>query len=115
MAFSLFGLDKWKAVRKAWRVRERMLLLWAALGGSVGALLAMRLFRHKTRKARFAVGVPLILFAQIVTPLFLHFRLYESLSALIREHGGAAFASVADWLGAAFASVRERIGAAFGN
>ena len=80
-AFCLFGLDKRKAKRKekrpgVRRVRERTLLLWALMGGSVGAILGMRAFRHKTRKPRFAVGLPLILAAQILIPLFLylHFR-----------------------------------------
>lgn len=82
-AFCLFGLDKRKAKRKVrrpqvWRIRERTLLLWALAGGSVGAILGMRLFRHKTRKARFAVGLPLILAAQILIPLalWLYFRRY---------------------------------------
>ena len=78
-AFCLFGLDKWKAKRKVrrprvWRIRERTLLLWAMAGGSVGAILGMRLFRHKTRKARFAVGLPLILSAQILFALWLYCR-----------------------------------------
>ena len=80
-AFCLFGLDKRKAKRKAkrpqvWRIRERTLFLWALAGGSVGAIAGMRVFRHKTRKARFAVGLPLILCAQILIPLalWLHFR-----------------------------------------
>ena len=79
MAFALFGLDKWKAKRKAkrpgvWRIRERTLWTWALLGGSVGAILGMRVFRHKTRKARFAVGLPLLLLAQIAIPLLLYLR-----------------------------------------
>ena len=79
MAFALFGLDKWKAKRKAkrpgvWRIRERTLWTWALLGGSVGAILGMRVFRHKTRKARFAVGLPLLLLAQILIPLLLYLR-----------------------------------------
>ena len=65
IAFLLFGLDKWKAKRNAYRIREQTLLLWALAGGSVGALLGMRLFRHKTRKPLFYIGVPLILLAQI--------------------------------------------------
>lgn len=74
IAFFLFGLDKWKAKRKARRIRERTLFLWAFLGGSAGAILGMRVFHHKTRKPRFRVGLPLILLAQILLPLWLWLR-----------------------------------------
>ena len=73
ITFLVFGLDKWKARRKeknekVRRVPERTLLLLAALGGSVGALLAMRAFRHKTLHKAFRFGVPLILAVQIIVP-----------------------------------------------
>ena len=54
----VYGLDKWKAKRDAWRISESMLLLLAAAGGSVGALLGMQIFRHKTKHVKFTVGVP---------------------------------------------------------
>ena len=78
-AFLLFGLDKWKAKRKrldrdVMRIPERTLIGWALAGGSVGAILGMRLFRHKTRKAKFAVGLPLILFGQVLIPLLWYLR-----------------------------------------
>ena len=59
LAFVLFGADKQKARRNAWRI------LSAVIGGSVGAILGMRFFHHKTRKAKFAIGVPVILLVQI--------------------------------------------------
>ena len=73
ITFLVFGLDKWKAKRKeknekVRRVPERTLLLLAALGGSVGALLAMKAFRHKTLHKAFRFGVPLILALQIMVP-----------------------------------------------
>ena len=81
VTFCVFGLDKWKAKRKekneaVRRVPERTLLLLAALGGSVGALLAMRVFHHKTLHRAFKIGVPLILVLQIVIPfgLWLYFN-----------------------------------------
>ena len=49
LAFALYGIDKWKARHNRWRIPESTLLLFAACGGSVGALLGMYLFRHKTR------------------------------------------------------------------
>ncbi|MBM6853396.1 DUF1294 domain-containing protein [Mediterraneibacter glycyrrhizinilyticus] len=60
-AWIMYGLDKWKAKSGAWRISERALLLVTLAGGSVGALAGMMLFRHKTKKAKFVVGVPVML------------------------------------------------------
>ena len=73
ITFLVFGLDKWKAKRKeknekVRRVPEKTLLILSALGGSMGALLAMRAFRHKTLHKAFRFGVPLILALQIIVP-----------------------------------------------
>lgn len=65
VAFAVFGADKWKAVHGRWRIRESVLLGLAFVGGSPGGLLAMYLFRHKTKKPVFAVGIPLMLAVQI--------------------------------------------------
>jgi uncharacterized membrane protein YsdA (DUF1294 family) len=80
ITFCVFGLDKWKAKRKeknerVRRVPEKTLLLLAALGGSVGALLGMKAFRHKTLHKAFRFGVPVILILQVVLPfgLWLYF------------------------------------------
>ena len=62
----LMLVDKWKAKKNRWRVRESTLLLVAALGGSVGCLIGMYLFRHKTRPLKFTLGIPLILAGQCV-------------------------------------------------
>ena len=64
--FLLMLVDKWKAKKNRWRVRESTLLLVAALGGSVGSLLGMYLFRHKTLHLKFTLGIPLILAAQCI-------------------------------------------------
>lgn len=64
-AFLLCGIDKRRARRGVWRISEKTLLLSAALGGSVGFLLGMRCFRHKTKHPRFTIGVPLMLCAQV--------------------------------------------------
>ena len=63
--FIVYGLDKWKAKQSKWRIRESTLLGLAAIGGSIGALLAMKILRHKTKHNQFKYGVPLILVAQI--------------------------------------------------
>ncbi len=63
--FLLMLADKQKARRGAWRIPEATLIWVAILGGSVGSLLGMYLFRHKTRHLKFTVGIPLILFLQL--------------------------------------------------
>ncbi|MBQ2651033.1 MAG: DUF1294 domain-containing protein [Clostridia bacterium] len=65
IAFLLCGIDKWKARRERWRIPEKTLFLSAILGGSVGFLLGMQLFRHKTKHKSFTIGIPLILALQI--------------------------------------------------
>lgn len=62
--FLLMLVDKWKAKKNRWRIRESTLLIVAALGGSVGSLAGMYLFRHKTLHLKFTVGIPLILAGQ---------------------------------------------------
>ena len=66
LGFLLMLVDKWKARKNRWRVRESTLLLIAALGGSVGSLLGMYLFRHKTLHLKFTLGIPLILAGQCI-------------------------------------------------
>ncbi len=70
LAFSLMGLDKRRAVTGAWRIRERTLFLTAILGGSVGAIAGMQLFRHKTRHRSFVLGMPAIFILQLLLLLF---------------------------------------------
>jgi len=65
MTFLAFGIDKWKARHRRWRITEAALLLLAALGGSPAALLAMRVFHHKTLHKKFRYGIPAILLVQV--------------------------------------------------
>ncbi len=65
LAFLLYGIDKWSARHDLRRIPEKVLLGIAAIGGSLGAFAGMRLFRHKTRKTKFYLGVPILLFLQI--------------------------------------------------
>ena len=65
LAFLLMGLDKRKAKRHKWRIPEKTLFLSAIIGGSIGALLGMQVFRHKTKHASFRIGMPCILIVQI--------------------------------------------------
>ncbi len=64
-AFVLMLADKRKAIKNRWRIPERTLILSAVLGGSIGALLGMYTFRHKTKHLKFTLGIPAILIAQI--------------------------------------------------
>lgn len=59
MAFALYGLDKRRAKRNAWRIPEKTLLTATWLFGGVGACLGMRVFRHKTKHLRFVISAPL--------------------------------------------------------
>ena len=70
--FAVYGWDKLCAKRGVWRVPEKILLLLAILGGSIGAIAAMALFRHKTLHLKFRYGVPLILTLQIAGLIYLH-------------------------------------------
>ena len=70
IAFAVYGIDKSKARKHQWRISENMLILLAALGGSIGALLAMNIFHHKTKHVKFFIGVPAILIIQIAIACF---------------------------------------------
>ena len=71
ITFLTFGADKRRAKRDQWRIRERTLFLLAVIGGSVGALLGMYVFHHKTRHWYFCVGMPAILLLQIALPVII--------------------------------------------
>ncbi len=66
IACVMYYLDKQKAIKGAWRTPESALIGVAALGGSVGALIGMKVFRHKTKHLKFTIGVPLILIIQVI-------------------------------------------------
>ena len=72
ITFLLYGIDKIKSKRGAWRIPEAKLLLLAAIGGSVGAIIGMHLFRHKTLHKKFKYGLPLILLIQVVLVVWLY-------------------------------------------
>ena len=71
VAFAMFGIDKRRARNKAWRLSERALFLPAILGGSLGALCGMHLFRHKTKHWYFRYGLPLLLLLYLGLGLWL--------------------------------------------
>ena len=65
-ALLLMLADKQKARKKKWRIPEATLIIVAAIGGSIGALAGMYLFRHKTKHPKFYLGLPAILILQIL-------------------------------------------------
>lgn len=66
LGFLLMLVDKQKAKKNKWRIREATLMGVAAIGGSIGSLIGMYTFRHKTKHLKFVLGIPAILIAQIV-------------------------------------------------
>ena len=71
VAFALMGIDKKRAINHAWRIPEKTLFLSAILGGSIGAIAGMQVFRHKTKHWYFQYGMPAILLIQVVLCVFL--------------------------------------------
>ena len=65
LTFAVYGIDKWKAKQGSWRISEATLLMLAVIGGTIGALFGMQVWRHKTMHLKFKYGLPLILLAQI--------------------------------------------------
>lgn len=68
----LMLIDKRKAIRKKWRIPEATLLTVAIVGGSIGSIAGMHIFRHKTRHLKFSIGLPLILAIQIVGAVLIY-------------------------------------------
>lgn len=66
VTFAVFGIDKFNAIHHRSRIRVSTLFRLSLIGGSIGGLAAMYLFRHKTQKLNFTLGIPLILFVQII-------------------------------------------------
>ena len=70
LGFLVMWIDKKKAERNAWRIKERTLFIITALGGGIGTLTGMYVFRHKTQKISFVIGIPLILILEVITALY---------------------------------------------
>lgn len=72
-AFLLFGLDKDKARKGRYRIPEAALLGISVLGGAAGGWIGMKMFRHKTRHAKFALGMPVIIVVQALLLMYFYF------------------------------------------
>jgi len=88
VTFFMYGIDKWKAKKSKWRIRETALLGLAVLGGSIGAWLGMKVWHHKTQHKKFRYGLPLILIVQITLVLLTSCKTKQTveLSAPIESH-----------------------------
>lgn len=75
-AFSIMGLDKYKAKKHRFRISEKALFISALIGGSVGALAGMKTFHHKTKHRAFTIGIPAILLMQIALTVYIYYKSY---------------------------------------
>ncbi len=71
IGFAMMGIDKRKAVKKLWRIPEYTFFVVALIGGSIGTIIGMHLFHHKTQHWYFACGLPFILLLQIAFIVFI--------------------------------------------
>lgn len=74
VTFFMYGIDKWKAKKSRWRIREAALLGLAVLGGSMGAWLGMKVWHHKTQHKKFRYGVPVIIIIQLSIIVYLLYK-----------------------------------------
>ena len=72
--FVLILIDKVKACKNKWRIKENTLLFISIIGGSIGELLSMLLFHHKTKKNKFIIFIPLLIIIQVIIYLYLKNR-----------------------------------------
>ena len=70
-AFFSMCIDKYKAKHHKWRIPEKTLFVFALLGGSIGSILGMYTFRHKTKHTYFVIGMPAILIIQLALLVYL--------------------------------------------
>lgn len=71
ISFITMGVDKHKARKRTWRIPESTLFVLALIGGSIGSIMGMHLFHHKTRHWYFLYGMPAILIVQILLVLLI--------------------------------------------
>lgn len=74
-AFIMYFFDKTRAIKRRWRIPEATLLFIAALGGSLGAFAAMKVFRHKTKHPKFYITVPLLVIFHIAVIIYVFLKL----------------------------------------
>ncbi|MFC2948613.1 DUF1294 domain-containing protein [Virgibacillus sediminis] len=75
LTFVLMGIDKRKAVKRAYRISERTFWLLSLLGGAVGCYIGMKTYRHKTRHQSFMIGIPLVIILHFMVAVYLYYSL----------------------------------------
>ena len=75
IGFFIMWLDKKKAQHAKWRIKENTLFLVTAIGGGIGTIAGMYIFRHKTQKAKFVFGFPAIIIIQILIVIMIIFKI----------------------------------------
>lgn len=70
-AFIMTGTDKYKARRKKWRISEKSFFILGLLGGGIGVLLGMSAFHHKTKHLKFTLGIPAVVFINIIIFIYI--------------------------------------------
>ena len=75
IGFLSMGVDKFKAQKNFWRIKEKTLFIIAVIGGSIGSIIGMYTFRHKTKHMSFVIGMPIILTVQVVVIFYFCFVL----------------------------------------
>lgn len=71
ISFILMGIDKKRAIKHKWRIKESTLLFFALIGGAIGTLISMKVFHHKTKNIKFKIGVPIICMINILLAIIL--------------------------------------------
>ncbi|VYU05977.1 DUF1294 domain-containing protein [Clostridium tertium] len=71
ISFITIYIDKKKAIKRKWRIKESTLFLLSFIGGSIGTLVGMYTFRHKTKHIKFTLGIPLIILIQFLLFFFI--------------------------------------------
>lgn len=69
--FVVFGIDKYKAIKNMYRIKEKSLFTLSLIGGALGALFGMKIFRHKTLKPSFKYGIPIIAFIELIIIIYI--------------------------------------------
>ncbi len=75
IGFFMMGIDKRKAIKHKWRIPEKAFFIVSILSGSLGTLIGMYTFRHKTKHVKFVAGIPVILALQIIAGVWLTARM----------------------------------------
>ena len=74
IGFFAMGIDKWKAKKNKWRIPEDTLFLFTFLGGGIGTIAGMYAFRHKTKKVKFTIGMPVVFILELILVIYLIIR-----------------------------------------